>query len=449
MDDTVGTQDRPCIIPVEAYTSAAYARAEWEKLWPKIWQVACRVEEIPAVGDYVTYDILDESIIVVRTAADTIKGFYNVCQHRGRRLTSGCGNAKRFFCRFHGWRWNIDGENTFVLDPEDWGNALNADNLRLKQVKVDCWGGWVWINMDPNCEPLRQYLEPAATLLDPYQLDKMRYRWRQWLYFPCNWKTSLEAFNESYHTSASHPELMRWGGDTIFWSRAQGRHGWHGSAGQRGRPSKPSVGMPSVRGGSGGVDPRTATAEALIYLMESVNATTTETLVNAAKRLVHELPPGTPPEQVGAHLIASAKRDDAARGVVWPEIDPAQMTAAGFDWHVFPNTVIIQQPTSALCYRARPNGYNPDSCIFEVYVLERFPEGEEPKTQWVFQPEPSEENWLKILSQDFQNMPEVQRGMKSRGFMGARPSPVQEKAVTNFHRSLAEFMGTGAPVEIK
>ena len=139
--------------------------------------------------------------------------------------------------------------------------------------------------------------------------------------------------------------------------------------------------------------------------MESVNATTTETLVNAAKRLVHELPPGTPPEQVGAHLIASAKRDDAARGVVWPEIDPAQMTAAGFDWHVFPNTVIMQQPTNALCYRARPNGYNPDSCIFEVYVLERFPEGEEPKTQWVFQPEPTEENWLKILSQDFQNMP--------------------------------------------
>ena len=165
--------------------------------------------------------------------------------------------------------------------------------------------------------------------------------------------------------------------------------------------------------------------------------------------LLPALPPGTPPEQVGAHLIASAKRDDAARGVVWPEIDPAQMTAAGFDWHVFPNTVIIQQPTSALCYRARPNGYNPDSCIFEVYVLERFPEGQEPKTQWVFQPEPSEEKWLKILSQDFQNMPEVQRGMKSRGFMGARPSPVQEKAVTNFHRSLAEFMGTGAPVEIK
>jgi len=448
MNDRAETPDRPCLIPAEAYISEAYARAENEKLWPKVWQVACRVEEIPNVGDYVTYDILDESIIVVRTASDKIQAFYNVCQHRGRRLTEACGHTKQFFCRFHGWRWNLDGENAFVLDREDWGTVLDADNLRLKQVNVDTWGGWVWINMQPDCEPLRQYLEPAATMLDPFELDRMRYRWRQWLHVPCNWKTAMEAFNESYHVAATHPELSRWGGGSVMWSRSEGRHSWHGVAGPRGGARRAGTGLTGARGGNG-IDARIATAEALSYLMAEVNATTTETFVNAASRLVDELPADTPPERVGSHLMAAAKRDDAARGVVWPEIDPKHLVEAGIDWHVFPNTIIIQGITFALCYRARPHGYDPDSCIFEVYVLERFPEGREPKTEWVFKPDLTEESWLKVLSQDFCNMPEVQRGMKSRGFRGARPSPVQEKPVTNFHRTLAEYMGTGAPVEIK
>ena len=146
MDDAAPIREElalpPVLIPVDAYVSPAYAAAENVKLWGKVWQVACRVEEIPGVGDYVTYDIVDESITVVRTAADTIKAFYNVCQHRGRRLTEGCGHAKQFACKFHGWRWDINGENVFCRNQEDWGGALDADNLRLPQVKVGQWGGW-------------------------------------------------------------------------------------------------------------------------------------------------------------------------------------------------------------------------------------------------------------------------------------------------------------------
>src|SRR5690349_3889299 len=84
----------PAIIPIDAYTSENYARLENQRLWGRVWQAACRVEEIPNVGDFVTYDIMEESIIVVRSAADTIQAFYNVCQHRGRQLTQGCGHAR-------------------------------------------------------------------------------------------------------------------------------------------------------------------------------------------------------------------------------------------------------------------------------------------------------------------------------------------------------------------
>ena len=76
----------PVLCPVEAYVSEEYARAERDKLWRKVWQEAGRVEDISNVGDYITYDILDDSILIVRTAPDQIRAYHNVCQHRGRRL---------------------------------------------------------------------------------------------------------------------------------------------------------------------------------------------------------------------------------------------------------------------------------------------------------------------------------------------------------------------------
>jgi hypothetical protein len=81
-------------------------------------------------------------------------------------------------------------------------------------------------------------------------------------------------------------------------------------------------------------------------------------------------------------------------------------------------------------------------------ALERFPKGEEPATEQTFAAEPDEAHWRLILSQDFANMGAVQEGLKSRGFAGPRPSPVQEEAIANFHRVLAQYMGTGAPERI-
>src|SRR5215471_7950574 len=106
----------PLTFSVEPYLSEDYARAEADKLWPKVWQHAGRVEEIPKVGDFLTYDIGDDSILVVRTAPDAIKAYHNVCSHRGRRLVdapqgthSAHGSRKLLVCGFHGWRYDLDG----------------------------------------------------------------------------------------------------------------------------------------------------------------------------------------------------------------------------------------------------------------------------------------------------------------------------------------------------
>lgn len=441
--------EKPVVIPIEPFTSPEYARAEADRLWPRVWQAACRVEEMPEIGDYVTYDIGDESIIVVRTAADTISAYYNVCQHRGRRLTKGCGHASQFYCRFHGWSWDIAGRNTFCLDREDWGEALTDENIALKTVRADTWGGWVWLCMDPEVEPLLDYLGPVVDYLGAFELDRMRYAWRQWLYFPCNWKAALSAFNESYHVHASHPQLSHTDQPMNWWCRAEGRHACHGPTAPRAGADggKKMQGLSAARAHADR-DPRVDVARSLEDLWDSLHATTTLTFVNAAKRLVDELPEGTPLEAVGAHLLASAKADDAARGVVWPEVAPERLAQIGIDWHIFPNSIVLPSLTTALCYRARPNGADPNSCVFEVYVLERFPDGEEPRTEWIFEPDPTEEKWRLILAQDFGNMEEVQKGMKSRGFVGPRPNPIEELPVTHFHKVLAEYMGTGAPVPL-
>jgi nitrite reductase/ring-hydroxylating ferredoxin subunit len=439
---TPATGDGTVLIPVEAYTSADYARAENDKLWSKVWQIACREEELKAVGDYVTYDILNESILIVRSAENSISAFYNVCPHRGRRITSGCGHANRLHCRFHGWGWNINGKNTYVLDGEDWGNKLTPERIDLKPVKVDTWGGWVWINMAPDSVSLGEFLEPAYSMLGEFKFERMRYRWRQWLYFPCNWKTALESFIESFHVDGTHPQLLQWGSNR-WWCKTGGLHAWHGIGEGRGGTAKGGAGSMAV-GAEEGQDPRVTMAELFNELWDTVG-TSTLTVVKAADRLVDELPEGTPPDAVAGHLMQSAAMADAARGVFWPQMDPEHYAACGLDWHIFPNSAILPGITYSLCYRARPNGYDPDSCIFEVYILEHFPEGEEPVTEWAYEPDPTEEKWKLILSQDFLNIAEIQKGMKSRGYAGAMPSPHQELPIIHFHRNLARYMGTGAP----
>ena len=441
---------RPMTIGVEAYISEEYARAERDKLWRKVWQQVGRVEELPEVGSYLTYDILDDSIIVVRTGAAEFHAHHNVCMHRGRRLidtADGAKNArgrarKSFVCGFHGWTYGLDGACTHIREQPDWQEALTPENTHLRPVKVDTWGGWLWINMDPDCEPLADHLFPAAKILDPFGLENMRFKWRKWLNFDCNWKVALEAFNETYHVYTTHPEFNQFG-EFKGWAKAQGKHSNIGYD----APKDLEATKSKIRLGTG-ADPRVSTAQMQVYTMEETNATTTQTLVNAAKRLVDELPEGTPSDKVLEHWLASARRDDEARGVIWPTIPGDILGQAGTAWQVFPNFQIGQGLTSALCYGARPHpSYHPDKCIFEVSVFELYPKGEEPQTEWEYTPV-GDPRWRSVLPQDFSNMAAVQQGMKSLGFPGTKPNPYRERSTVNLHYQLSKYMGTGEPQEL-
>ncbi len=437
-------------IPVEAYTSPEYARAERDQLWRKVWLQAGRVEEIPEVGDYLTFEIMQDSVILIRTASDSIRAYHNACPHRGRRLIDvrkGTRNARgkrnQFICGFHGWRFNLEGENTHIPHREDWGDALRTECTSLSEVKLDTWGGWLWINMDPNSESLADFLKPAADMLEPYELHNMRYRWRKWGVFNCNWKVAMEAFNETYHVQTTHPEFNQYG-QFRGWAKVQGKHSNIGYE----RPKDMDANQSGKLRIGTEKDPRIATAEMQRYTWEKANTNTTETLVNVAQRLADELPEGTPPTEVLQYWLATARAEDEARGVIWPTVDPEHASEAGTAWQIFPNFQIGHAVNNMLCYSARPYGDDPNQCIFEAAVYELFPQGEEPETEWEYCP-PTEEAWCYVLSQDFSNMEAVQQGMQSAGFRGPQPNPYMERSTANLHYNLAQYMGTGTPEKLK
>jgi phenylpropionate dioxygenase-like ring-hydroxylating dioxygenase large terminal subunit len=433
----------PVNVPPEAYVSPEYARAERDRLWRKVWLQAGRMEDIATVGAYVTFDILDDSVIIVRASADEIRAFHNVCPHRGRKLVDtppGKRNAHasrpNFICGYHGWTFDLEGTNTYVEHQADWQGHLCGGLADLGKVKVESWGGWIWINLDPEAAPLAEYLHPAAAMLDPYGLEKMRPRWRKWVVFECNWKVAMEAFCETYHVSTTHPEFMEFG-QFRGWARNQGLHsniGYEAPKGQEEDSGKLRLGA--------GEDPRVTTADMQNFTWANANTNTTTTLVAVANRLKDELPEGTPPAEVSAYWISTARKEDAARGVEWAQVDPQHTAQAGTAWQIFPNFQIGHAVNNMLCYQARPYKGDPDKCIFEAAVYELYPEGEAPQTEWDYT-EPAD--WPPVLQQDFNNMAAVQQGMKSVGFRGAQPNPYMERSVASLHLNLAKFMGTGSP----
>jgi phenylpropionate dioxygenase-like ring-hydroxylating dioxygenase large terminal subunit len=422
----------------EAYYQPQYLALEKQRLWPRVWQMACRVEELPEVGDHLAYDIGDESVLVVRSAPDELRAFHNVCQHRGRRLAKGCGSAQRLRCPFHGWQWDLTGKNVHVSTREDWGGLLDDQDLSLRPVKLETFGGFVFINLDPASLPLAAFLGEAAKILAPFELEKMRFRWRKWLIMPSNWKIALEAFNEGYHVSITHHQLAQYGGVSRFVS---GVHGLHGMFGVK---SESNTGILGANTSKSEADARKKLAEFYNYMKTAIDSNMTDTLMRAANRLLDEVPAGTPPDEVVQQLMIKAVTEDAQRGVAWPDISVDEYTAAGIDWHIFPNMVLLPMATNCLGYRARPNGDDPDTCIFEVYQLERFPEGEAPKNVPNIRNDDiyDEAFWGEILLQDFQQMEGTHRGVKSMSYKGPRLNPSQETALANFHRAYHEIVST-------
>jgi phenylpropionate dioxygenase-like ring-hydroxylating dioxygenase large terminal subunit len=203
-----GSEDiGPLGIPIEWYLSRDIYEREKQRIWRRRWQVACREEDVPEVGDTWVYDVADLSVVVVRSAPARIQAFYNACLHRGRALRDSCGRTPELQCPFHGFTWNLDG--TFKRYPCDWDfDHLDASSMRLPEVHVGTWGGFIFINPDPHAEPLERFVAGLAGQFSRWPMDRRYKTAHVAKVINANWKLAQEAFMESYHTITTHPELL-------------------------------------------------------------------------------------------------------------------------------------------------------------------------------------------------------------------------------------------------
>jgi phenylpropionate dioxygenase-like ring-hydroxylating dioxygenase large terminal subunit len=428
-------------IPAREFRDPAWDARENDRLWPKVWQMACRESELAGVGRFVAYDILDESILIVRTgdAADDITAFYNVCQHRGRRLRDDKRGqlGETITCRFHGWQFHRNGSLAKAYMEKDWDDcpAFDRAKLSIPQVKVARWGGWIWINQDPGAEPLDEWLGAVREVLAPFHLDELRPKWWKTLLAPVNWKIVVEAFNEGYHSGSTHTSGVNYwplrsptataGDHAAFFSEAEDFTEYRNPEGKWVRPSSFVENMWANNR----------------HLYRTLGAMTLDPSMRASDRLL-DLPPDSDPMAVMVALFDYTRQEIERSGAAFPAtMTLEKLFAAGTDWHLFPNSIVLPTLDGALWYRIRPSAKDRDACIFDIWSFARYAPGEEPIVEnEVYEGFDAFRGQCEFLEEDFANLEAVNRGVKSRGFSGATLNPLQEGTISNFHRVLRRYV---------
>ena len=432
----------PSFVPKGRYLDAEFLRLEQERLFPRTWLAACRFDEVEEVGQYVDFEIGGQSIVIVRTDQG-LRAYFNACRHRGTRLVQGRGRIGEFRCPFHAWRWNLDGSLKFQADRDNF-DARSDDQLCLPSCRLDTWGGWVFVNMDGKAEPLADYLEPLPSRLDGFKLEDMRIAWYKTVILPANWKTALDAFIESWHVPGTHPQLLRpdkrHTPPTVAESEQYGLtfnelfryHSRHADTFRYG----PDGDVSRLRA-TYGVDPQ-AVYTNVEYNLRELRALYLPTDLAAADEL--RSTPGADGPEGNAIYQGLRMKHARAAGIEYPDVTQQQLKSAMYDWHLFPNSVFLIDRGCCLSYRARPNGSDPDSCIFDVQGLELPPTGGIETAAPQFFDDWHEGDVGEILSQDFSNMSEVTIGMHSGGYDGHRLNTQQEMTIWNYHRAIDGYL---------
>jgi nitrite reductase/ring-hydroxylating ferredoxin subunit len=429
-EDTVLTEDT---IPPARYTSAAFLKKEIEGVWSHTWQVACRLEEIPNRGDYYEYKIDKESIMVVRQEDGSVKAFSNVCRHRSTRLVEGCGSLSggNIRCRYHGWSWNINGDNVFVLDRDEFRQeGMSERDLALVEVVTGIRWGFVFVCPGQPYQHLEDFLRPVMPMLDPVGVDAMRYDWYKTTVLPCNWKVALDAFTENYHVPATHPQIILDHNAYDYLELEHGHahnHTWNGREG--------TFDEKLVKADR--LDEREQLYRAVSNLADQVNAIYTDREKFIAAGLRRK--PIDNDRTAASDFLEALHEYAKGFGVDLPHLTKEESQYLGVTT-VFPNIVVLTSNGNLLGYRSRPNGLDPDSCLFDVWSLRLFPAGEEPplsreQVEWT-----DAEKWRLVLSQDFSNMPEVTAGLRSRHSRGYKLNGKQEMAIMNMHQEIDRYI---------
>ena len=199
----------PSILDAEVYRDPVRFRSELEDVLHEAWYPAVPSSDIATPGDYLVWDQLEQSVVIMRLDDGTATAWHNVCQHRGARLLEGagrCGND-RIACPWHGFVYDKQGivRNVPLRDSFD---AARLDGLRAPAVRSTEWAGWIWITLSDSVPGLTPYLGAIGEQLAGYGMENYTTKYRHSVTLRANWKIVMDAFNETWHVPFTHQDTL-------------------------------------------------------------------------------------------------------------------------------------------------------------------------------------------------------------------------------------------------
>lgn len=438
--DSLRECDTPFIpsgtIPVGNYLDPAYFADEVKYLWPRVWQVVCREEEIPNSADFVLYENVGMSLIISRQADGSIKALHNSCLHRGRRLVTEQGCKARFTCPYHGLSWKNDGTshaNPLAFDFPQWTDGTPP----LPEARVERWGGWVFINCDPDAPGLDSVLGAMVGHFERWEPEKRYIALHVRKVVPCNWKLTAEAFMESHHAPTTHPQILPYMTDVNSQYDAVTDDVTRQFSAQL---------IPSPFAG------RHYEEEEIVSTMLGVGSRLKASVGDAAMAI----PEGSTARQHVSQIMRGIL--NAEDGYDYDGFADAEMVDALL-YNVFPHLSFWGGAMPSLNYVWRPNGLDPASSIMDVYMLRRSPESGRPAPAkrvdvQIDQSFTEASEWsgmspglAKILDQDMTNLPEVQAGLMASASGVVEFSAYTEMRLRHLHAKIDAIIAEGKAAE--
>lgn len=415
-EDAIGTPPRrPTLVPAERYYSPAFAELEVQRLWPKVWQLACTVDHVAEPGDYFEYRCGPYSVLIVRGDDGTLRAFQNVCRHRGNSLCAGSGaDLREVRCGYHGWTWDLSGALKRVPNRKGFG-TLQMSEFPLVAVSVDTWERLVFVNLDVDAAPLTEFLEEVPHDIGWLGLGDFRCYSTMTIEVDANWKTIADGFSETYHVQTLHPELHRCMDDVyapqVIW-------GYTGKSEQL--YGVPSPNLKQVPSDAEVWDAYVCTQGALMGVAE-----------------------GTPfPDDHAGRsakdVIADRTRAFAAsRGVdlSWASTDQVMRL---HQYNVFPNMSLLTNADHLTVMTSHP-GPDPDQGEFVMFLWTRMPPGAPRIKPADVRMTANEAEPGLVMTQDINVLARLQRGLHQPGFTHLTLSN-EERRVINMHRNLERYL---------
>jgi phenylpropionate dioxygenase-like ring-hydroxylating dioxygenase large terminal subunit len=413
-------------IGYERYTSREFFDNEVDRMWSRTWQWACRDEHIPDPGDYVVYDVGPYSVLVTRTESGAITAHRNSCMHRGTKLkpSHSSGTSQGIRCPYHGWEWNLDG--TLKSFPCEWDFPHVApEDVGLSPVRAETWGGFVFINLDPDAQSLLDYLAPLPEHIDSKVFEDRYVAQHIQKELNCNWKIASEAFLEAYHVMETHPQLMRANGD------ANTQYDFYGDHVSR---LINVAGTPSFM-----LEGTLTEQEILDVFLVGDRDDVTEKLV-------------VPEGGTARRVMAQQFRDSVgATGPDLSEVSDSEIVDS-IAYFVFPNQQFFSGVSFPIVYRFRPLGMQHDRTLFDLILLKPRPTDGTPvqpaepvslKVEESYTTVPGIDPYVgHVFDQDTGNMQAAHEGALASAKSGGTLGNYQEVRIRHMHQTLDKYLAS-------